>query len=107
MTRASLREYVAVQRERYRQASRRDKHRLLDEMVAVTGMHRKAAIRLLRRVPRPVRAHPRPGRPRQYGPAVAAAAAVLWQASGRIGAHPCTPSWRAARPARAVRRSEP
>src|SRR2546427_5737035 len=49
VTRASLREYAAVQRERYQQASRSEKHRLLDEMVAVTGMHRKAAIRLLRR----------------------------------------------------------
>jgi hypothetical protein len=59
----------------------------LDEMVAVTGMHRKAAIRLLRRPPRSAPAAPRAGRPRQYGPAVAAAAEVLWQASGRIGAH--------------------
>jgi hypothetical protein len=87
VTRASLREYAAVQRERYQQASRSDKHRLLDEMVAVTGMHRKAAIRLLRRAPGVVVARPRSGRPRQYGPEVAAAAAVLWQASGRIGAH--------------------
>jgi hypothetical protein len=59
----------------------------LDEVVAVTGIHRKAAIRLLRRTPRP-RALPDPGgRPREYGPAVAAVAEVLWQASGRIGAH--------------------
>ena len=87
MTRASLREYAAVQRERYQHATRAEKHRLLDEMVAVTGIHRKAAIRLLRRAPRP-RSTPGPGgRPREYGPAVAAAAAVLWQASGRIGAH--------------------
>ena len=87
MTRASLREYAAVQRERYRQATRAEKRQLLDEVVAVTGMHRKAAIRLLRRPPRP-RAMPGPGgRPREYGPAVATAAAVLWQASGRIGAH--------------------
>ena len=65
----------------------REKHRLLEEIVAVTGIHRKAAIRLLRRAPRP-RATPGPGgRPREYGPAVAAAAEVLWQASGRIGAH--------------------
>jgi hypothetical protein len=87
VTRASLREYAAVQRERYQQASRSDKHRLLDEMVAVTGMHRKAAIRLLRRAPGVIAARPRSGRPRQYGPEVAAAAAVLWQASERIGAH--------------------
>ena len=87
MTRASLREYAAKQRERYQHATRAEKHRLLDEIVAVTGLHRKAAIRLLRRAPRP-RATPGPGgRPRAYGPAVAAAAEVLWQASGRIGAH--------------------
>ena len=91
MTRASLREYAAVQRERYQQASRSEKHRLLDEMVAVTGMHRKAAIRLLRRATRTGAARPRPGRPRQYGPEVAAAAAILWQACGRIGAHRLQP----------------
>lgn len=87
MTRASLREYAAVQRERYHTASRVEKHRLLDEIVAVTGIHRKAAIRLLRRAPRS-RARPGPGgRPCAYGPEVAAAAEILWQASGRIGAH--------------------
>ena len=53
VTRASLREYAAVQRERYRQATRAEKRQLLDEVVAVTGIHRKAAIRLLRRLPRP------------------------------------------------------
>ena len=87
MTRASLREYAAVQRDRYQQASRREKHQLLDEIVAVTGLHRKAAIRLLRRAPRAPTVPTRAGRPRQYGPDVAAAAEVLWQASGRIGAH--------------------
>src|SRR5262249_60458627 len=58
VTRASLREYAAVQRERYQQASRSEKHRLLDEMGAVTGMHSKAAIRLLRRPPRATPAPP-------------------------------------------------
>jgi hypothetical protein len=87
VTRASLREYAAVQRERYLHATRADKRKLLDEVVAVTGIHRKAAIRLLRRGPRPPTARSRAGRPRCYGPDVAAGAAVLWQASGRIGAH--------------------
>jgi hypothetical protein len=91
VTRASLQEYAAKQRERYQGATRAEKHRLLDEVVAVTGIHRKAAIRLLRRAPRP-RATPGPGgRPRAYGPEVAAVAEVLWQASGRIGAHRLQP----------------
>ena len=64
MTRASLREYAAVQRERYQHATRADKHHLLDEVVTVTGMHRKAAIRLLRRAPRPPTRPSRAGRPR-------------------------------------------
>src|SRR4029453_19592760 len=87
VTRASLREYAAGQRERYQHAPRAEKHQLLDELVTGTGMHRQAAIRLLRRAPRPPTAPSRAGRPRCYGPAVAAAAEVLWQASGRIGAH--------------------
>jgi hypothetical protein len=63
----------------------------LNEIVAVTGIHRKAAIRLLRREPGPRGGGPRPGRPRRYGPEVAAAAEILWQASGRIGAHRLQP----------------
>src|SRR5215831_10126723 len=87
VTRASLREYATRQRARYEQAGRRQKQALLDEIVAVTGMHRKAAIRLLRRPLRSAPAPSRAGRPRQYGPEVAAAVELLWQASGRIGAH--------------------
>ena len=87
MTRASLREYAARQRERYRTLSRPEKRRLLDEIVAVTKIHRKAAIRLLRRGPRPPRSPSRAGRPACYGPEVARAAEILWQAAGRIGAH--------------------
>ena len=91
MTRASLREYASVQRARYTLATRAEKRQLLDEIVAVTGIHRKAAIRLLRRIPRP-RSTPGPGgRPRAYGPEVAATAEVLWQATGRIGAHRLQP----------------
>jgi hypothetical protein len=86
VTRAALREYAAVQRDRYLRARRREKQRLLDEVVAVTGIHRKAAIRLLRRPPRLGSSRPRSGRPRCYGPPVAAAAQVLWEAAGRIGA---------------------
>ena len=87
MTRPSLREYAAVQRERYLTATRAAKGALLDEVVAVTGLHRKAAIRLLRRTPRAPTARARAGRPRVYGAAVAAAVEVMWQATGHIGPH--------------------
>ncbi|GAB4515385.1 MAG: hypothetical protein Kow0047_27300 [Anaerolineae bacterium] len=41
------RSYLLKMQQRYREASRKEKARLLDEMVAVTGMHRKSLIRLL------------------------------------------------------------
>ncbi len=40
VTRPSLREYAAAQRERYLTATRAQKGALLDEVVAVTGLHR-------------------------------------------------------------------
>ena len=86
MTRASIREYVAAQRDRYWRGRRQDKRRILDDVVAVTGYHRKAAIRVLRRAPTATAPRPRSGRPRVYGPAVAAAARVVWEAAGEIGA---------------------
>jgi hypothetical protein len=52
VTRPSLREYAAVQRERHLAATRPEKGTLLNEVVTVTGLHRKAAIRLVRRPPR-------------------------------------------------------
>jgi hypothetical protein len=86
VTRNSIHEYATAQHERYHRSPRPAKRRILDEMVAVTGYHRKAAIRLLRHPPRGRPAHPRSGRPRVYGPDVAAAAPVLWDAAGEIGA---------------------
>jgi hypothetical protein len=71
VTRASLREDAAVQRERYQHAARAEKRRLLDETVAVTGMHRKAAIRLLPRAARADR------------PVARRPAAMLWPPCGR------------------------
>jgi hypothetical protein len=86
VTRASIREYLAKQRMRYHAAPRAVRQRLLDEIVAVTGYHRKAIIRCLRETPRPRVGSAPVGRPRQYGPAVAGAARVLWEAAGQIGA---------------------
>ena len=40
-------ELVATIRDRYRQSSKKDKGRILDEFTAITGHHRKHGIRLL------------------------------------------------------------
>jgi len=48
MTRTSVEELVEVVRPRYVKADRSQKSQILDEFVAVTGFHRKAAIRRLR-----------------------------------------------------------
>lgn len=73
--------------ERYRAGSRDSKRRILDEFVAVTGYHRKHAIRVLRgeSVPRAVGAwRGRVGRPTIYDEAVRLALVVLWEASDRV-----------------------
>ena len=41
-------ELLATIRDRYRESSKKDKGRILDEFVAVTGHHRKHGIRLLK-----------------------------------------------------------
>src|SRR5258705_1029659 len=64
VTERGRREYAAVIRARYGQADKRERGRLLTEYCRTTGCHRKAAIRRLRRAPRPPgRA---PGRPARY-----------------------------------------
>jgi hypothetical protein len=46
---AARRELLAAIRQRYGAATREEKGRILDELVAVAGYHRKHAIRVLRR----------------------------------------------------------
>lgn len=74
-------EYLGRMRERYGGAQRAVRSQLISEVVAVTGYHRKAVIRLLGRLPRPRRRRRR-GRPRVYGPAVVAALRAVWLAAG-------------------------
>lgn len=74
-------ELTAAIRERYHQASSVDRGRILDEFVAVTGYHRKHAIRVLAEAsPTPARAP----RNRLYDEAVRQALIVLWEASDRV-----------------------
>jgi len=82
MTRQSVREYAASVRQRYRAAGKKAKKAMLDEFCASTGMHRKAAIRLLNTVQRPRSRNP--GRPRRYGPEILEPLAEAWEAGDRM-----------------------
>ena len=77
------REVVAAVAERYRSAGRAEKGRVLDELCAVTGWHRKHAVRKLAS-----RAAFTPGAPRRreptYGATIKDALVALWEASDRI-----------------------
>ncbi len=77
------RELVRAVGERYRAGSRGEKRRILDEFVAVTGWHRKHAIRMLN-VEGSERDARRSPRRRVYDHVIQQALLVLWEASDRI-----------------------
>ena len=83
MTQASIAELVESWRPRYLRASRKEKTLILNEFVALTGYHRKSAIRLLRNGRKPKHLDRR-GRPRIYTPDVKAALLEVWEACGCI-----------------------
>jgi len=69
--------------ERYKQATRGERKTILDEFVAITGYHRKHAIRVLGAAdPRLLKV--RRSRLRLYDEAVRDALVVLWEASDRL-----------------------
>lgn len=68
---------------RYTASNRKERGRILDEFVAVGGLHRKHAMRLLRAGQTCQRSGPRPAR-RLYNEAVREALIVLWEASDRV-----------------------
>jgi hypothetical protein len=76
-------ELVAAVADRYARGDRGERGRILDEFAAVTGYHRKHAMRLLRAGQVNRRGGPRPGR-RIYDEAVREALIVIWEASDRI-----------------------
>ena len=76
-------ELVAAIAGRYSQADRSERGRILDEFTAITGFHRKHAMRLLRAGQPNRRSGPRPGR-RVYDDATREALIVVWEASDRI-----------------------
>ena len=82
MSQRSTQEIVERSRHRYLKADRGEKGKILDEFVSVTGMHRKSAIRALRRGY--VRQPKRRGRQRTYDGSVVAALVQIWRVCGCI-----------------------
>lgn len=86
MSLQARRELVAAVGPRYRQASKKDKQKILDEFTAATGFHRKYAINLLQQ--QEPRSSPpkrqRKSRPQRYTPEVKTALVKVWEASNRI-----------------------
>ena len=78
------RELIQAVRGRYQTESMDGKHRILDEFVAVTGYHRKHAIRILNGSAASAAFVSTRGRGRVYDEAVRQALIVLWEASDRI-----------------------
>ena len=81
MTYGSIREYTTAMLKRYLGARKKEKSKLLSEFCAVTGYHRKAAVRLLSRSPG---GKDRRGRQSQYGLPVTNALRKLWEASDHL-----------------------
>jgi hypothetical protein len=89
---------VAAIQDRYESASLLDKHRILDEFVALTGYHRKHAIRVLGSgSSTDVEQAATPPRERIYGEAVREALGTLWEAADRVcgkrGSRRCCRPW--------------
>jgi hypothetical protein len=83
MSPTSKRELLAELRPRYTLGSRKDKQRVLDELVATTGYHRKYAIQLLNHPPKRPAGKRRASKPK-YGGTVRAALEQVWRAANGI-----------------------
>src|SRR5271166_3291109 len=83
ITMATRDELVAAVAGRYALGNRVERGRILDEFAAVTGHHRKHAMRLLRAGSESRDSVPRPSR-RVYDAAVREALIVIWEASDRV-----------------------
>jgi len=83
---AARREVLTAVYERYLSASRTQKGRILDELCAVTGWHRKHAMRALGRqgAEKPEEARKPSSRKRRYDATIEDAVRALWEASDRV-----------------------
>lgn len=78
---STRKELVGALRLRYRSAALAERIKILDEFVALTGYHRKHAIRLLREEATEYEAH---SRNCVYGEAVRQTVTLLWEAADRV-----------------------
>ena len=84
ISRMAKKELLATIREGYQSSTKRDKGRILDEFIAVTGRHRKHGIRLLAQIDSGGEEPPPWAGQRIYDEAVREAVIVVWEASDRI-----------------------
>ena len=84
MSRMAKRELLASIQDRYQGSSKRDKSRILDEFIAVTGHHRKHGIRLLGQSGASGDQVSGVKGRRIYDEAVREAVVLVWEASDRI-----------------------
>lgn len=84
ITMQARRELVQALQARYQQATRPDKARILDQLVATSGYHRKTAVRILNGGMKEFPPRARRSRPHLYNEAVHQALIVLWEASDRV-----------------------
>jgi len=83
MSQNSKKELLETIRPRYRKANRHEKQQILDEFVAITGYHRKHAVRILNQLG--YRKYPKkPGPKRVYEGEVVVALEKIWEICGRI-----------------------
>jgi hypothetical protein len=83
VSKESRKNLIEAVRQRYRNSTKLEKGRILDEFTALSGVHRKHAIRIMKQV----RADKTPatrGNARIYHEAVKEVLIVLWEASDRI-----------------------
>lgn len=90
MTIAERYKYLRMMHKRYQPASKPERQRLLDEMVAVTQLHRKSLVRLMKKRPR--RQPRKEQRGRQYGPEVDDALRVISESFDYICPERLTPN---------------
>ena len=84
MTLQSKRELLEVTYPRYLKANKVRKTQILDEFIAATGYHRKYAIRVLKRGPRPRGLRKKSGRQKVYQGEVVKVLEQIWEILGRI-----------------------